>query len=291
MMAENRLSRGGSFSDCLCGNKNDMYCIEADRILDSCKDRDCFENARVFLSDFGNEIIERTGSVRVKCATVAYTSIHLENVQFNRGFYAVCIRFFVKLELEACIGGRSQEFDGIAVLDKKVILYGGESTVHTFKSDCGVSDFCTPPDLRDRCSDAPTAIVQLVEPIVLSCTVVEEISCCNCCCCCCDIPDTVSSYMSGAISDGNGRRYLAVSLGIFSVIRIERPSQLLLTATDYSVPDKECTPRGNDDNPCRLFRTIAFPIGQFRSSTAPQEHPKTQENGCGCQGRANEHGR
>ena len=283
MMAENRLLRSSGLSDCLCGNKSDMYCIEADRILDSCKDRDCFENARVFLSDFGNEIIERTGSIRVKCATVAYTSIHLENVQFNRGFYAVCIRFFVKLELEACIGGRSQDFDGIAVLDKKVILYGGESSVHTFKSDCGVSDFCTPPDLRDRCSDTPTAIVQLVEPIVLSCTVVEECHHCNCCCNCCDIPETVCSYMSGALSDGNGRRYLAVSLGIFSVIRLTRPAQYLIQATEYCVPDKECTMPCQDD-PCGVFRSMAFPTKEFCPGTPASlnTHSNGGKSGCGC---------
>ncbi len=283
-MADNRISRTNTLGDCLCGNKSDMYCIEAEHILDSCKDRDCFENTRVFLTDFGNEIIERTNTVRVKCATVAYTSIHLENVQFNRGFYAVCIRFFVKLELEACIGGRAQEFDGIAVLDKRVILYGGESNVHTFKSNADTSDFCAQPDLTGQSSNAPTAIVQLVDPIVLSCAVVEEASRCCCCCCCYDIPDGVSSMVSGMLSDGeNARRYLTISLGIFSIVRITRPAQYLIQATEYCVPDKECM-TACDEDPCGVFRSMAFPTKEFCPASAPtlSLHNDGGKGRCGC---------
>ena len=33
-------------------------CISCDRILDSCRDKDCFENVRVYLSDCGQEMVE-----------------------------------------------------------------------------------------------------------------------------------------------------------------------------------------------------------------------------------------
>ncbi|MBQ2805741.1 MAG: hypothetical protein IJF08_01680 [Clostridia bacterium] len=285
-MAENKFTRQGVLGDC-CQSINhgsrDLYCIETDRILDSCKDRDCFENVRVFLSDFGNEIIERTTTVRVKCAKVAYTSIHLENVQFNRGFYSVGIRFFVKLELEACIGGRSQEFEGIAVLDKRVILYGSESNVRTFKSSCESTDFCSAPDPACQSSNAPTAIVQLVDPIVLSCAVVEEASCCNCCCCCDDIPASLCDGLNGVLSDADARRYLVVSLGIFSVIRLTRPAQYLIQATEYCVPDKECM-SPCDDDPCGIFRSMAFPTKEFCPASTPAlTHPGNDgHKHCGC---------
>jgi hypothetical protein len=282
-MAENKYPRQNSLGDC-CGNSRELYCIETDRILDSCKDRDCFENVRVFLSDFGNEIIERTTTVRVKCATVAYTSIHLENVQFNRGFYAVCIRFFVKLDLEACVGGRSQEFDGIAVLDKRVILYGSESNVRTFKSNCDSTDFCNEPDPSCQSSNAPTAVVQLVDPIILSCAVVEESTCCNCCCCCDDIPEILSASMSGALNDRDARRYLTVSLGIFSVIRLTRPAQYLIQASEYCVPDKECM-SSCDDDPCGIFRSMAFPSKEFcpnATSALMGSGNEGSKNRCGC---------
>jgi hypothetical protein len=166
-----------------------------------------------------------------------------------------------------------------------VILYGGESNVHTFKSNCDVDDLCAPPELNGQCSNAPTAIVQLVDPIVLSCAVVEESCKCHCVCCCCDIPDSVCGCMSGMLSDnGSAGRYLSISLGIFSVIRITRPAQYLIQATEYCVPDKECM-MACDDDPCGVFRSMAFPTKEFCSGSAPAlttgPHDSTK-NRCGC---------
>ena len=62
--SENKFSCGSS------GIGKETVCIETNRILDSCKDRDCFENVRVYLTDMGNEIIERTNSVRTKEAVI-----------------------------------------------------------------------------------------------------------------------------------------------------------------------------------------------------------------------------
>jgi hypothetical protein len=72
-----------------------------------------------------------------------------------------------------------------------------------------------------------------------------------------------------------------VSFGIFSVIRIVRPAQLLVQATDYSVPDKECTVVG-EDSPCDLFRTMAFPVARFRGMNTPAEDLPRTGGGCGC---------
>ena len=156
-MAENRFpcTPGGSAN-------RETVCIDTNRVLDSCRDRDCFENVRVYLSCYGNELLERTGAIRAKCANIVWTYIGIDPIQFNRGFYAVTIRFYVKIVFEACIGGgRSQELEGIAVLEKRVILYGGESNVNIFKSNA-CDDFCSPPkpDCGER--NVPTAIVDAV---------------------------------------------------------------------------------------------------------------------------------
>lgn len=157
-MAENKFSCAAS-----PGGGREMVCIETNRILDSCRDRDCYENVRVFLTDFGNEILERTGNIRVKRATICWTSIHIDPVQFNRGFYSVNIRFYVKLDFEACIGGgRSQEFDGVAVLEKQVILYGSESNVNVFKSNPDASDFCADPGPCGQSRNVPIAVVDVI---------------------------------------------------------------------------------------------------------------------------------
>ncbi len=277
---------------CPPGSGREMVCIETNRILDSCRDRDCFENIRVFLTDFGCEILERTGSVRVKHACISYTSIHIDPVQFNRGFYSVNIRFYVKLDFEACVGGgRSQDFDGVAVLEKKVILYGSESNVNIFKSNPDASDYCAEPTPSGQSRNVPVAVVEVVDPIVLDVDVTEAKNC-HCCCCCCDIPEPVTVRMSGRLSDAEGERYLTVSLGIFSVVRIVRPAQYLVEATEYCVPDKECIAHEEDD-PCCMFRSMAFPVAEFcppgmpqlgrsRPGDRPDRDDRLERKHCGC---------
>jgi len=261
-MSENRFSCG---SPSLSGSR-DMVCIETNKILDSCRDRDCFENVPVFLTDCGSEIIEHTASVRVKDSCIAGSQVLIEPVKFNRGFYSVNIRFYLKIVFEACIGnGRSQEFEGIAVLDKNVVLFGGESNVSIFKSTSDITDFCSVPELCCGTKNVPIAVVEVVDPIILNTKILDSKSDCGCCCCCCvdEFPKNITSKINGMLCDRNdGEKYLAVSVGIFSVIRIVRPAQYLINATEYAVPDKECVAAGSDD-PCCVFNAMPFPIGEF----------------------------
>lgn len=149
---------------CGCGIPlgRDTVCIETSRILDSCRDRDCYENVKVYLTDCGSDIIERTGSIRTKSANIAWTYINIDPVPFNRGFYTLTIRFFIKLTFEACIGvGRSQEFEGVAVVEKKVILYGGESNVSVFRSSA-CDNFCSMPEPCCETKNVPEAVVEMI---------------------------------------------------------------------------------------------------------------------------------
>ena len=283
-MAENRFP-------CATGNSpRETVCIETNRVLDSCRDRDCFENVRVYLSGYGNELLERTGAIRAKCANIVWTYIGIDPIQFNRGFYAVTIRFYVKIVFEACIGGgRSQELEGIAVLEKRVILYGGESSVNIFKSNACDNDFCSPPKPDCGEKNVPTAIVEVVEPVLLGTKIVEKGSeCCSCCCCCqeSDLPESVLSGLEAPLlfddDDGHVRRYLVVTLGIFSVVRIVRPAQFIVQATEYCIPEKECHPVEEDD-PCHVFRSMPFPVGEFCSGSIPTT-PLTERGGRSCCG-------
>lgn len=279
-MPDNRFSCGNSDRNL---PRSEMVSIEANRILDSCRDRDCFEDVKILLTDFGNDILEHTTNIRARNACIAWTYIGIDPVKFNRGFYAVTIKFYIKLLFEACLcGGRSQEFEGIAVLEKRVILYGSESNVSMFKSNPDASDYCAVPEPCCSTKNVPIAIVEVVDPIILNTKVHEpEDCCCNCCCCCNDIPETVSTRVNGTLNDSNGR-YLTVSLGLFSVIRIVRPAQYLIQATEYCVPDKECI-SAEEDNPCSIFRNMAFPTSEF---CPPGYMPNNGENNrggkCGC---------
>ena len=146
---------------CGCSVPSGRECvsIETGRIFDSCRDRDCYENVRVYLTDCGYDIIERTGNVRTKEGAIAWTYISIDPVRFNRGFYSITIRFYIKLLFEACLApGRPQEFEGIAVVEKKVILYGGESNVSVFRSTA-CDSFCGVPEPSCGKKNVPEAVV------------------------------------------------------------------------------------------------------------------------------------
>lgn len=264
-MAENRFSCG---TPSLSGSR-DMVCIETNKILDSCRDRDCYEDVKVYLTDCGNEIIEHTSSVRVKDSCIAGTYVSIDPVKFNRGFYSVNIKFYLKLSFEACVGnGRSQEFEGVAVLEKNVVLFGGESSVSIYKSNPDANDYCTVPELCCGTKNVPIAVVEVVDPIILNAKIAENKSDCCCRCCCVDdFPRSVTSRINGMLCDnGNGEKYLSISVGIFSVIRIVRPAQYLINATEYAVPDKECVAASSED-PCCVFNAMPFPISEFSSGS------------------------
>ena len=279
-MAENRCScnsqAGGSALSNALGNET--VCIDTYRVLDSCRDRDCYEDVRVFLTAFGQEIIEQTCTVRTKSASVIWTNVGVDAVPFNRGFYQVSVRIYILLTFEACLGnGRSQEFDGIAVLEKKVILFGSEGNVSIFRSTQSES-FC---DVQcNKETNLPVGVVEVVAPIALSTKILEPNCCCGYSCCACnDIPAGISSLCSGDLVEAENGRRLFVSLGVFSVIRIERPAQFLISASDYSVPDKECV-AAEEDDPCSLFRTLAFPVNEF-SPLPISAFARREQDDCG----------
>lgn len=284
-MAENRFPCnpiGGSGS-------RDTVCIETNRVLDSCRDRDCFENVRVYLSDFCNEALERTGAIRAKSSEIIWTYIGIDPIPFNRGFYSVIIRFYIKITFEACIGtGRSQELEGISVLEKRVVLYGGESNVNIFKSN-GIGDgFCAIPHPNTGERNVPTAIIEVADPVILGTKIVERANdcCCPCCCCASDLPENVLQSLETPLifeeGNDNGRKRLTVSIGIFSIVRIVRPAQYLIQAGEYCIPEKECRPVEEDD-PCQVFRSMPFPVGEFcaNGSAALGNNEKSSRCGCG----------
>ena len=60
------------------------------------------------------------------------------------------------------------------------------------------------------------------------------------------------------------RRRMFVTLGQFSIVRLERDVQLIVPVVDYSIPCKECCDiPGSAEDPCEMFSRIPFPTTQF----------------------------
>ena len=91
------------------------------------------------------------------------------------------------------------------------------------------------------------------------------------------IPAAIGELFEEVLATGNVNRYLLVTLGQFSIVRLERDAQLLVPVLDYSIPTKECCESpGCGEDPCEMFSRIPFPENQF----APRGCDGCQSNLC-----------
>ena len=147
----------GPVSDDRC--IREAVCIHTKKIFDSCKDKDCIEDLRVYPTCGSQEVLDRALSVKAGTAELLYAYIDVEPVGFNRGFYTVDVRYFYRITADAFIGAaRPIEVCGLAVFDKRAILFGSEGGAKSFSSDS--PSVCSCQDLMG--SSLPTAHVEAV---------------------------------------------------------------------------------------------------------------------------------
>ena len=83
-----------------------------------------------------------------------------------------------------------------------------------------------------------------------------------------------------------------ISIGQFSIVRLERDTQLLIPVFDYCIPSGSCQPVGsiscgNNDDPCELFESVSFPVDDFfPAGISDAETDTTPMNTCSCGGRS-----
>lgn len=230
----------------------EAVCINTRKIYDSCKDKDCVDDLRVYPTATSQSYIDNALSIRPKSAELLYVAVNVEPISFNRGYYTVDCSYFYRVTGETFPAG--EICTGLAVFDKRVMLFGSEGSVKTFSSDCTVPVY--------GCGDSPIAVVNSVDPIALHMCLADP----NCGCPADieqrSIPDFIAAqFAEELVLNGGCRRWYA-TIGQFSIIRLERDTQLLIPAYDYCMPDKEC-PGNSEDDPCALFGRIRFPVEEF----------------------------
>jgi len=246
------------------GSFRDGVCIHTDQVYDSCREKDCIEDVRVILTRCGQEIVDAAINVKVKSAEVIWVFTDIEPVPFNRGFFTVDIKYFFHVTLEVFRGvGRPTEVEGLATFDKKVILFGSEGNSKVFSSKFNPGGQM--PVMWQK-NNLPKAIVEVVDPIALTAKIVDT----------CDkhchprnsvldvagIPDNICKCFTDDLVLGDSDRNIYVTLGLFTIIKIERNVQLLIPAIDFCIPTKECL-AATEDNPCELFNSLRFPMDEF----------------------------
>lgn len=230
----------------------EAVCINTRKIFDSCRDKDCVDDLRVYPTVSSQSYIENALSVRPRNAELLYVDVNVEPVNFNRGYFTVDCTYFYRISGEAFPSG--QTVTGLCIFDKRVMLFGSTGSVKTFSSDALPS-----PANAD---DLPTAVVNSVDPLCLHCRIVDaecliptELEQRN-------IPAPILAAFPETLVLGDSSRRWFATIGQFSIIRLERDTQILIPAYDYCLPDKEC-PGITEDDPCTLFSRIRFPVEEF----------------------------
>ena len=217
----------------------EAVCIHTRKIFDSCRDKDCVEDLRLYPTVSSQAVIDRAISLKAGQAELLYAYI-------------------------AFVGAaRPVSICGLAVFDKRAILFGSEGSAKVFSSNSRVDDL---DEQNLMSTNLPIAVVNSVDPIILSMRLSDP---CEPPSCACgdgaDVPAGIAGCFPGELNMGGEGRRVYVTLGQFSIIRLERDSQLLMPVFDYCLPEKDCTGGcgGSCEDPCELFQNISFPVDEF----------------------------
>lgn len=235
-------------------------CVHTQKILDSCINKDCVENLRVYLTPEAQTALNTATNVKARCCELLYAYIDVQPIPYNRGHHTVDVTFYYQILGDiSTLGARPTSLNGLAVFSKRVVLRGGMSEAKIFTSN----SLPVSADPMSGCAQ-PSAVVEVVDPMILSATVLEGANVSNPDPVLTEVPTPIMEYFGGAVAAQEEVKKLYVTIGQFSTIRLERDSQLRIFDCVNSIPNKECCDDpGCAEAPCELFSRIAFPTQAF----------------------------
>ena len=144
-------------------NANDLQAalsIHTRKITDSCRDKDCIEDLRVYLTRASQSILDDCTGAKVRCAELLYTYIDVEPVAFDRNHYCVDATFYYRILADATVGTcRPVTLNGLAVFSKRAVLCGEDSRAHVFTSSTCLGG---PDGITVASANRPTAVVEVI---------------------------------------------------------------------------------------------------------------------------------
>ena len=241
----------------------EAVCVHTDKISDSCLAKDCIEDLQVYLTVPSQQALDCAVSAKARYVELLHVGVHVETVPYSTGYYTVDLTFYYRVIADAsAAGGRPTTVTGLAIFSKRLVMFGGETSARSFSSRSGISCLCKQ---AIQAGNVPEAIVEVVDPMILG-SRVQEVCGCNCCP---PSPPVIPEAILGCfeeqlVLDGESKRLL-VTIGQFSIARLERSTQLLIPTFDYCIPSKTCKNVGssNTESPCEVFGQIEFPMDAF----------------------------
>ena len=269
----------------------EAVCIHTKKIFSSCKDKDCIEDLTFYPTATAQSVIDASQSIRGGRVELLHVGVDVEPVSFNRGFFTVDMRFYYRVILQAMNGGmRYTEIEGLATFDKRIMLFGGESRAKVFSSYPAAFGPDAPINLA---ANMPSAVVEAVDPLLL-CARIVDCSCGGCCDCTAvgGVPEGIAGAFDEPLVFEPQIKRVCVSLGQFSIVRLERDAQLLIPVFDYCIPTASCpavSACNSCDDPCEMFESVSFPTDDFFpagiDACAAESDAAVLTNCCGCTGK------
>lgn len=161
--------------------------------------------------------------------------------------------FLVEMSVYLSPGTPAVNCCGISYFSKKVILYGSEANARVFSSHAGCCNG------NEQLTAMPNAVVQIVDPICLASRYVECPA--KTCCPGAVIPCQICSQVGGNFQEVSVSKEVYITLGLFTIVQLQRKVQMMVPAYDFCIPDKESEYSTGD--PCEMFKKIQFPMEDF----------------------------
>lgn len=276
--------------DASCRKIKEAVCIDTSRVYDSCADKDCLADMRVYFTDCAQQVIDSATAVRCRGSEVISVFSDVDSVPFNRGFYSVDLTFFFRVNLEVVTAPNcpSENISGLAVFSKKCILFGSDGNVKIFTSELSDRDS---GESLPMVSSNPRAKIQVAEPLCLDAKLCRPCDCCNNVSDIgCSVPACVRRCFQGSFNNESSEKAVRVTIGLFTIVQLERDVQMLIPAYSFCMPNKECS--CNTEDPCDSFRKIKFPVGEFfppserdadfNAYSNSNTNSFSSDSGCGC---------
>ena len=240
----------------------EAVCVHTNKVTDSCLAKDCIEDLRVYLTVGSQQTLDCATGAKARYVELLHVAVQVESVPYSTGYFTVDVTFYYRVISDASVSaGSTNTVTGLAVFSKRLVLFGGDVSARIFTSGTDGPGLC-----RQALQSAslPQAIVETVDPIILGSRVQEACSCCKP-----DAAPVIPEALLGCFEEplvltGECKRLL-VTIGQFSIAKLERAAQLLIPSFDYCVPTKTCPSVSGSgaENPCDVFSQIEFPMDAF----------------------------
>lgn len=133
--------------------------IHTRKITDSCRDKDCIEDLRVYLTTGSQAILDTAANARVRCAELLTTYIDVEPVAFDRNHYCIDMTFYYRILADAMVGNtRPTTLYGLAAFSKRAVLCGEDSRAHIYRSNTRIGGYDGASLLH---ANRPVAVVEV----------------------------------------------------------------------------------------------------------------------------------